>query len=92
MEDKTQMCPGGPPHLPSGLTLDVGKGIIRILQSRDGLSTGWREPESTAAYVGECVKPVPATRGAPGPKQVTSRCLYIWVSPTPRLEDASILL
>lgn len=86
------MCPGGPPHRPTGVTLDVGKGSVRILQSGDGLSTSWSEPESITAYVGECSKPVPATRGVPGPKQVTSRCFYIWVSQTPRLEDVSILL
>lgn len=70
-----------------GLTLDRSKGIL-IHQSGDG----WSEPESIPAYGGECAKPVPATWGVPGPKQVTSRCLHIWVSQTPGLEDVSILL
>ena len=35
---------------------------------------------------------MPATPCTPGPKQVTSRCLNIWVSQTPRWEGLSILL
>lgn len=37
LEGKTQMCPGGPPNLPTGLAVDVGKGIVRIGYFRAGM-------------------------------------------------------
>lgn len=80
------MCLGSPQNLDVGCVKKCCEN--RLLQRGHDLSMGWSTPELITDYVQQGMKTVLMTQCEPGPKQVTSRCLNIWVTQAPCSEAA----